>query len=221
MNLDVYRSDVSDFVMTGVPQVGTALGRIAAGYGAYRVPSGLSPSQSEALTAALEDTLGGLFPFLSNPTADEPLVALISLVNAGRVINLGAEVGIDHGFTPRLRLHANYSWLDHETKEDLDGLPPLVANGPEHKGAIGLSFVGDRLSAAMQVRWSERFRWIEGVVDGYVPSYELVNLQISFRASDAWRLGLDVSNALNNSHFEVFSGDLLGRRAVAYVERSW
>jgi hypothetical protein len=34
-------------------------------------------------------------------------------------------------------------------------------------------------------------------------------------------LGVDVANVLDHRHYEMFGGDLLGRRALAHVTAGW
>ena len=39
--------------------------------------------------------------------------------------------------------------------------------------------------------------------------------------NERWGVGVNVANALDNSHFESFGGDLLARRALAYLVFTW
>ena len=118
-------------------------------------------------------------------------------------------------------LTLNYSWLDHDVREDLAGSPPLVANSPSHAWNLRWTYTDERISAALHFRWSDSFRWTEAVVNGIVPSYSVLNLDASYQISDSWEVGINVSNLLDNEHFEFFSGDLLGRYALVNVGFSW
>jgi len=56
---------------------------------------------------------------------------------------------------------------------------------------------------------------------GPVPDYDVVNLSTSYRINDLFGVGLDVSNALDNKHWETFGGDILRRRALGFVSLNW
>lgn len=221
LSLEYYRSEISGFIQTGIPQLGTELGRANERFGSYAPPSGLPGPQAAELLAELETALGDLFQLLSNPIADEPLIALITLANFGRLDNQGFELGLDYSLNRHMGLEFNYSWLDHDVREDLPGSPPLVANSPKSKLNLHWTYDGERLSAALHYRWSDSFRWVEALVNGMVPSYRVVNLDARYQLSRSWELGLNVSNLLDDEHYEFFSGDLLGRYALLHVGFSW
>jgi outer membrane cobalamin receptor len=54
-----------------------------------------------------------------------------------------------------------------------------------------------------------------------VPSYAVLDLQARFPLRERVTVGIDVANALDNDHYEVFGGDLLCRRALAHVTVDW
>lgn len=219
--VDYYRTRIQDFVQVLVPQLGTRLGRANPDFGPYAPPSELPTDAADALTASLEAALGPLFALLSNdPLSDDPIFALSTIVNFGRMDTQGAEVALDHSLGRRWRLTFNYSWLDFDIKDEL-AEAPIEPNGPEHKFNLGLTYAGERVSASVHSRWVDSFRWAEGLLRGPVPSYQVVNLAGLYRFSDAWEIGLNVSNVLNDVHYEAFSGDLLERRVLGHVGFSW
>ncbi len=220
LTADVYYSEIEDFVRSGVPLVGTALGRANKDFGPYVPPAGLPPETADALLAFLELGLGTLFPFLSNPVADEPQIPFLTLANVGRIETRGVELNVDHTIDSNWTVDFNYSWNDFDYREELPE-SPLGFNSPENKFNLGVSFRNERFTAAARYRWVDRFRWTEGVINGIVPSYEVVNLVAGYELADGWEIGLNVSNLLDDEHWEVFSGDLLGRRALAHVKHSW
>ncbi len=59
------------------------------------------------------------------------------------------------------------------------------------------------------------------IFTGPVPSYEVVDLAANYGITPRVRVGLDVSNLLDNRHYELFGGDLIDRRALAHVAFSW
>ncbi len=120
----------------------------------------------------------------------------------------------------RWTLEANYAWFEHVVKDELE-FAPLGANAPPHKVNLGLVYVGDRFSGSARYRWSDDFRWEEGVINGPVPSYGVLNVVGVYELPGSWEIGVNVSNLLDDRHYEFFSGDIMELRAVAHVAYRW
>ncbi len=114
----------------------------------------------------------------------------------------------------------NYSWFDFEVKQQ-NVRDQLLPNAPENKVSAGLSYAGDRWNGSVKYRWVDDFPWAAGVFVGSVPSYDLVDLSAGYRLNENWEIGLDVSNLLDEEHWQSFGGDLLSRRALGYVSFGW
>ena len=56
---------------------------------------------------------------------------------------------------------------------------------------------------------------------GDVPSYDVVDLGLGYDINDNWQVGVDVSNLLDDEHYQAFGGDLLSRRALGHVTFTW
>jgi outer membrane receptor protein involved in Fe transport len=97
----------------------------------------------------------------------------------------------------------------------------LLPNAPENKYTAGLAYRGGKLSGALKYRWVDDFPWAAGIFVGDVPSYDLVDLGLSYQITNNWEVGVDVSNLLDDEHYESFGGDLLSRRALGHVSFSW
>jgi outer membrane receptor protein involved in Fe transport len=97
----------------------------------------------------------------------------------------------------------------------------LLPNAPENKYNLGVAWRGAKLDAKVSYRWVEGYRWAAGVFVGDIPEFEVVNLAANYRISNMFGFGVDVSNALNNEHWEAFGGDLLERRALGFVSVNW
>jgi len=221
LTVDVYRTEIRDFVQVLVPQLGTRLGRANPDLGPYAPPAALPADAADALLASLQGALGPLFFLLSNdPLSDDPVFALSTIVNFGRVDTRGAELALSHALSRRLSLDVSYAWLDFEVKDEL-AEAPIEANGPQHKATLGLTYNHGKVSASASYRWVDAFRWAEGLLRGPVPSYSVANLAGVYHLSDGWQVGLNVSNLLDDRHYEAFSGDVLERRVVGHVGFSW
>ena len=49
----------------------------------------------------------------------------------------------------------------------------------------------------------------------------MTDLTASYTLAGGWEVGVDVSNVLDDRHYQVFGGDLLGRRALGFVSYRW
>ena len=56
---------------------------------------------------------------------------------------------------------------------------------------------------------------------GVVPAFSNVNLSGRYRISDRFEFGFDVSNLLNDEHYEAFGGDIMSRRALGFFGINW
>jgi outer membrane receptor protein involved in Fe transport len=56
---------------------------------------------------------------------------------------------------------------------------------------------------------------------GLVPRYNVSDLNASYRLSKRWEVGANVSNVFDQRHYEMFGGDVLGRRALMHLAVTW
>ena len=49
----------------------------------------------------------------------------------------------------------------------------------------------------------------------------LVDLSAGYKLNENWEVGVDISNLLDDEHWQSFGGDLLSRRALGYVAFGW
>jgi outer membrane receptor protein involved in Fe transport len=204
-----------------LPNVGPE-GRTNPNYGPYAPPADLpGPVRQQIL-----DILSGnpatapIFPFLSNLQNGQPIVALVSFENAGRVSTEGADVTLNSSIGDRWLLDGSYSWFDFKVRAQTLG-GRLLPNAPEHKLSAGLTYRDRRVDISAHYRWVDGFPWADGIYVGPVPSYSVVDLAASYRLGERWELGMDVANLLDRKHWESFGGDLLRRRALGHVTFSW
>jgi outer membrane receptor protein involved in Fe transport len=173
-------------------------------------------------TQILNTLRGGLgaanFSGLANLNGQPTLV--LSYANAGVVDTQGVDVGFNYYIANGWVADLNYSWFDFEVKSAQLG-DQLLPNAPENKASAGLSYNGDRFGTSIKYRWVEEFPWAAGVFVGFVPSYDVVDLGVTYRFTDSLQVGVDVSNLLDEEQFQTFGGDLVTRRALGHVAFSW
>ncbi|HYC62784.1 MAG TPA: TonB-dependent receptor [Thermoanaerobaculia bacterium] len=212
LTVDLYKSDLSNFVTDLLPGVNTAE------FPAYQIPAGLPVEARVGLAQFLDQALLTRRPGLTTVGGAPALV--FSYANSGEVETQGGEIALNYYVTPNWLLDFNYSKFDFEVKSSLGG-DQLLPNAPENKYNLGVAWRGAKLDAKVSYRWVEGFRWAAGVFVGNVPEYDVVNVAGNWRFNDTFGVGVDISNALDNEHYEAFGGDLLSRRALGFVSINW
>ncbi len=97
----------------------------------------------------------------------------------------------------------------------------MIPNTPEHRFNMGATCVSDRLDVSIRYRWVDDFPWSSGVFVGHIQSYNLVDFTANYHFGNGFSLGFNISNLLNNRHYQIFGGDILGRNAVATCFYRW
>jgi outer membrane receptor protein involved in Fe transport len=172
--------------------------------------------------AILRAALGPSFALLSNNLDGTPILAAASYTNFGEVDTQGVELGVNWAFADRWSLDLAYNWFDFEIQDSSPGLDRLLLpNAPENSAAVALTFSASRFDASASYRWADAFRWVVGPFQGEVPSYGVLDLVANVDLNRHVALGINVSNALDEEHWEAFGGDLLSRRALGSVTFRW
>ncbi len=224
VDLTMFRGRHEKIIAGPLPLVGTGVGRAAPAYSAYQLPVAVIQPFRDAIYNQLLGLVGPAnAPFLSGNLLDNtPIIALATYNNVGDADTTGADVIVDLGLGAGFSVAVAYSWLDVEA----DGVPGdlrerVLANVPENRGSVRVAYGNRRVSAAVQYRWADAFRFASGPFVGNVPSYDTVDVAADFDLGQHLGLGLQVANALDEDHFQVFGGDLLGRRAIANLRIEW
>ena len=216
-----YRNWHDTFTSGLLPQVGTSLGRLNPDFGPYRPPSTLPPASAAVVLAALQQALPpSLFASLSNRADGTPVFAVLSLGNFGSARTQGIELSSMTILASGWRIDAGYSWFDADIESDSPE-NPLRPNTPPHQASAGLVYAAGRFDVGGRVRWIHGFDWVSGVYAGPVPGYAVADAQANIVLSPQLTLGLDVANLFDHDHYEMFGGDLLGRRALASLTVGW
>jgi outer membrane receptor for ferrienterochelin and colicins len=213
LTVDLYKSNLRNFVTDLLPGVNQAQ------FPTYVVPGNLGPAAQAGVNQFLTGALG-LARRNGLSTVDGGPALVLSYTNEGEVDTDGGEIAINYYITNNWVLDANYSKFNFDVKSSAGG-DQLLPNAPENKYNLGLAWRGTKLDAKVSYRWVDGFRWAAGVFVGDVPEYEVVNLSGNFRFNETFGLGVDISNALDDEHWEAFGGDILHRRALGYVSINW
>ncbi|WP_129775782.1 TonB-dependent receptor plug domain-containing protein [Peristeroidobacter soli] len=136
--------------------------------------------------------------------------------NVGDGEAYGVELSADTQLTDQLRIGANYTYLHREVTDALQpGLRP--AGTPTHQGLVFVSYqpipqltIMPNLELADD-RWSDNGtgRFVE------VGQYKLANLQVQYRANEAWELAVGARNLLDENYQLAFGYPEQGRTYYA------
>lgn len=225
LTVDYYDSTAENFISDLLQAVGPDGTRLNPDFPFYQPPSNLPGPVQTALLQTLQGLAAqnSLIGFLSNDPDGNPILGLATYTNFGEVDTQGIDLGLQWHVSRPWTFNVNYSWFDFDIvqapSEELEG--QLQPNAPEHSFSTGLLYAQDRWDVGVNFRWVEEFEWQAGVFEGTVPSYELVDLTANFRATDNVSFGVNVSNLLDEEHYQAFGGDVLERRALGSVELTW
>ena len=211
LTVDLYSSTLSNFVTDLLPGANEA-------YTPYAIPTTLPAPVQAGLAGFLRAALGPNFAGLTTVSGAPALV--FSYANAGRVETQGGEIALNYYLTNSWVIDANFSLFDFDVKESRAG-DQLLPNAPKKKYNLGLSYRTAKFDAKVAYRKVDGFDWAAGVFVGRVPEYQTVNVSANYRFNQSIGFGCDITNALDNSHYEAFGGDLLKRRALGFVSYNW
>lgn len=212
LTVDVYQSKLSNFVTDLLPGVNPD------DFPLYVVPSTAGPAAQQGVSLFLDAALRANRAALT--TVDGRPALVFTYTNAGEVETQGLETSLNYYVSNNWIVDFNYSHFDFEVQDFQSG-DVLLPNSPENKFNLGLAFRGIKFDGKISYRWVDQFRWAAGVFQGEVPEYEVINLSGAYRINNNLGVGVDVSNALDDEHWEAFGGDLLQRRALGFVTYSW
>jgi outer membrane receptor protein involved in Fe transport len=216
-----YHNHLESFTSGLLPQVGTSLGRLNPDFGPYHAPAGVSAGVAAAVQATLNAGLPpGFGPSLTNLADGSPAFVLLSLGNFGKARTQGLELGATTMLPHRVRIETSYSLFGYDITLQAPDVP-ILPNTPRHQVSFGATYAGRAIDLSVRTRWVSKLDWLSGVFSGPVPAYGVTDVQAAYPLTNRLRVGLDVSNLFDRQHYEMFGGDLLGRRALAHLTASW
>jgi len=129
------------------------------------------------------------------------------------VTTRGVTVGINYYLGKYFAVTSNYSYNLLDKKGSDDPLIPAF-NTPEHKFNIGFNGRDIR-----NFSFNINYKWIDGYMyegspqfTGPIESYGIVDAQVNYKFfDDKLMFKLGASNLLDNQHYELYGGPLVGR----------
>ena len=222
VTVDLYKSRLEDFVTDLLPAVNPA-------FATYTVPTNI-PTIPPPVQAGINGFLNAAL--CGNPTitcarrlgittVNGAPALVFSYTNAGEVETQGGEIAFNYYISDNWVADFNYSHFDFDVVTASSAGDRLLPNAPEKKWNAGIAWRGAKLDAKISYRWVDEFDWAAGVFVGTIPQYDVVNVAASYRITDMFTFGVDVSNVLDDEHFEAFGGDILSRRALGFFTVNW
>ncbi|MFZ7115437.1 MAG: TonB-dependent receptor [Bacteroidota bacterium] len=141
----------------------------------------------------------------------------------------GFSIGLNYFIGKFFSISGNYSWNELNKQGSDDPIIPAY-NTPRNKynlGFGGRDIEGMLFNKIKISNWSYNinYKWIQGFLfegspqfTGEIESYDIVDVQISKKVP-GWKSVFKVgaSNLMNNMHYEVYGGPLVGRLAYASI----
>ncbi|CAM2067043.1 TonB-dependent receptor [Sulfidibacter corallicola] len=218
LTIDLFDSKLENFVTDLLPGANPAIGEFsmaedlsALGAASALVVGVFENTLAENIGVGLSNYTAGLVPSLGDSIAEGHPVVIVSYTNAGEVDTQGFDIGGQYYVNDNWTILGNYSWFDFDIVDQLLG-DSLVPNAPETKFNVGIGYKDDKWNGTLTYRWVDDFLWSAGVYRGDVPSYEVVDLVLSYNVLDSLRFELNGNNILDDEHYEIFGGSILGRR---------
>jgi len=231
VSVDLYFNRLSNFVTDLLPGVNPAqypffditgddVGATLAAIDATLAGLGL-PANHPLRVPLLTELQPGYAALLASAVGTPALVTLpdgsraivVSYANAGRVDEVGVEIGVGYGFTPELRGDASYTYFGFDIKDA--GLEQLVPNTTRHKSNISLTYTSVQgFDASVKARFLEGYDWAAGVFQGKIPSSQTINLTAGYRINNFVRFYGMVTNLLDQQRFQLYGGSVIGRRIL-------
>ncbi len=213
--LNLYRSELRGFTTNLLPLFGTSLGQLRP-IDRFR-PEGISTEAQALLDQILASALPPGF-VVAQDSQGRPIIPFLSFGRFGRVETTGAELGlIQHRGAWRFEL--GYSWFDAEVEDEAPEAP-LAPNRAEHMASLTVDRRVGAADVGVTVRWHEDFTYRSGVFFGPVDGAVVTDLSARIPVGP-WVGEVSVSNLFGETYYEAFGGDLIDRRAVLRLRRSW
>lgn len=171
-------------------------------------------------TRVVEPTNGGIAGEQSGEDAiltDQYRVYQIPVNATQNVTSYGFSGGLTYYFNSKYQANFNYTFASLNTSKLSDDLIPGF-NTPRHKFNVGArgTKVWKGLGFGANFQWVDGYLWQSSFATGNVPSYNILDAQLSYdfdKIKSTLRVG--ASNLLNKRRIEVFGGPQIGTMVYA------
>ena len=157
--------------------------------------------------------------------AYDPTAVILTYRNFGEVTINGLDLSLAYFPNDQWSLTGNYSYVDKTFFKNVDGIADISLNAPGTKLKLGGSYVFDKpkLTLGGQFRYNGEFEQDSGVYAGTVDSYGVLDLNLVYQLPLSYdmRLGIDVSNALDNQYRGFVGAPEIGRLVFAQLAMSF
>jgi iron complex outermembrane receptor protein len=172
------------------------------------------------LDGAIAGEESGENALLTNSSTNQTYQVYQIPTNASEnVTSYGGTVALSFYFGKGISATGNYTLSILDTAGLSDPIIPGF-NTPKHKFNLGLTGrnVWKGLGFSTNFKWVDDFYWESSFGDGIVPSYSILDAQVSYDVK-SWKsvFRLGASNLLGNYHVEAYGSPTIGR--IAYL--SW
>ncbi len=146
---------------------------------------------------------------------------IITPTNIGLVEERGIELGINYYAMKQLLLSGNFAYLESDVIENSITTNKILPNTSPRRYNLSAQYVASNWDATASFHYVEGFQWIAGLFEGYVPSYGVLNINANYKIMSGLNLGINIFNALDNKHYEIFGGTYLYRYTTGTISYSF
>ena len=142
------------------------------------------------------------------------VVALYTNVSE-KVEAYGAVLGLEYRLGKGYKISANYSYAEYEAQAARAANPGFLPgfNTPRHRFNLGLAHraIYKNLGFNCWYRWSESYLWESPFGVGQLPSYQVLDLGLTYRfTTQPVLLKMGLSNLLAQDYRQVYGGPSIG-----------
>ena len=141
---------------------------------------------------------------------------VVGYINYGNVNMWGFDASLTGLINLEWSLDLTYSYLG--MTEFLNPITNSVdpINAPRHKAGMKIQYNPRKypLTASLNGRFVDGFKWSSGIYFGNIQSYSVLDLHLGYKINDILKANFTVSNLLNYKHTEIIGGPSIGRVAL-------
>ena len=157
--------------------------------------------------------------------AADPYAIMLTYRNYGDISLNGLDLSFTYYFSPSLSLGANYSFVNKNLFEDVDGLGDIALNAPKNKFGANVQYVNTDLGlgVGLRTRFVAGFPVRSGVYVGDIESYYTIDLNAGYEIpiGPRPRLSFTVQNLLDHRHQQFVGAPEIGRLSMVRLTQTF